>query len=60
MPRPRKSSSRRRRGSSKLIKEMEKLAAALDRNAAHQRGHPFGYLTVSAEIGNATDKFEAA
>ena len=39
MPRQRKPASGQKRGSSKLIKEIEKLAAALERNAAHKRDH---------------------
>ena len=46
MQRARKPASGQRRGRSKLVKEMEKLPAALERNAAHKRGHPFGQLVA--------------
>ena len=48
MQRARKPASGQRRGRSKLVKEMEKLASALERNAAHKRGHPFGQLVAEA------------
>jgi hypothetical protein len=61
MQRARKPASGQRRGHSKLIKEMEKLAAALERNAAHKRGHPFGQLVAEAgEIDLASEEPKAA
>lgn len=44
MPRQRKSATGKRRGSSKLSEELEKLAAALQRHATYILGHPFRTL----------------
>ena len=61
MQRARKSASGKRRGHSKLVREMEKLAAALERNAAHKRGHPFGQPVAEAsEIDLPTEEPKAA
>jgi hypothetical protein len=61
MPRPGKSTTRQKRGSSKLIKEMEKLATALERNALYALGHPFRKLEVeTGEFDLALNKTESA
>ncbi len=46
MPRPRKSASSRKSGDrySGLVEKLEKLAAALEGDAAHKRVHPFTSL----------------
>jgi acyl-CoA synthetase (NDP forming) len=49
MQRVRKPASGQMRGRSKLVKEIEKLAAALERSAAHLRGHSFGPVADAGE-----------
>jgi hypothetical protein len=58
MPRQRKPAGDQRRGSSKLIKAIEKLAAALERNAAYKRDHLRKLGTGLSELSFSWEKPE--
>ena len=55
---PRKRSPAKK-GWSKLVEELEKLAAALERDATHKLGHHFGELTAGlGEFALSSEKPE--